>query len=296
MSDNWNTLRSQLEYFSKPFPQSAFTFADEHRDELAPYLVDVLTNVATNPAITADGNYMLHLYAMHLLSAWREPRAFVPMLALGCHSDDVLDHMMGDTLTESYPRCLASVCDGNLQGLKDLFENSEVSYWARVAALNALKIRVLEGDGSRDELIAYLISCGDIEASRLNAGDWDDFEVLDYIVHVAVKISAFEMKDRIESWFDQGLLDNNFSHKDWAIEKLATPFEIAQTPMFRDHHGYIRDAAKVMQWWSAFQETPVKKIAPPEVTLPIGTKLKIGRNDPCPCGSGSKYKKCHGAG
>ncbi len=23
---------------------------------------------------------------------------------------------------------------------------------------------------------------------------------------------------------------------------------------------------------------------------------KIGRNDPCPCGSGKKYKKCHGAG
>jgi preprotein translocase subunit SecA len=22
---------------------------------------------------------------------------------------------------------------------------------------------------------------------------------------------------------------------------------------------------------------------------------KIGRNDPCPCGSGLKFKKCHGA-
>jgi uncharacterized protein YecA (UPF0149 family) len=22
---------------------------------------------------------------------------------------------------------------------------------------------------------------------------------------------------------------------------------------------------------------------------------RIGRNDPCPCGSGRKYKKCHGA-
>jgi preprotein translocase subunit SecA len=22
----------------------------------------------------------------------------------------------------------------------------------------------------------------------------------------------------------------------------------------------------------------------------------VGRNDPCPCGSGKKYKKCHGAG
>ena len=28
-----------------------------------------------------------------------------------------------------------------------------------------------------------------------------------------------------------------------------------------------------------------------ERTLP-----KVGRNDPCPCGSGKKYKKCHGAG
>jgi uncharacterized protein YchJ len=25
--------------------------------------------------------------------------------------------------------------------------------------------------------------------------------------------------------------------------------------------------------------------------LPVG---KIGRNDPCYCGSGKKYKKCHG--
>ena len=23
---------------------------------------------------------------------------------------------------------------------------------------------------------------------------------------------------------------------------------------------------------------------------------KVGRNDPCPCGSGKKYKNCHGAG
>jgi len=22
---------------------------------------------------------------------------------------------------------------------------------------------------------------------------------------------------------------------------------------------------------------------------------KVGRNDPCPCGSGRKYKQCHGA-
>ncbi len=28
---------------------------------------------------------------------------------------------------------------------------------------------------------------------------------------------------------------------------------------------------------------------------PVHAQDKIGRNDPCPCGSGKKYKKCHGA-
>ena len=35
---------------------------------------------------------------------------------------------------------------------------------------------------------------------------------------------------------------------------------------------------------------------PPAVLATQSTgPTKIGRNDPCPCGSGKKYKKCHGA-
>jgi hypothetical protein len=31
-------------------------------------------------------------------------------------------------------------------------------------------------------------------------------------------------------------------------------------------------------------------------TTPLGSpvRVKVGRNDPCPCGSGFKYKRCHG--
>jgi SEC-C motif-containing protein len=28
---------------------------------------------------------------------------------------------------------------------------------------------------------------------------------------------------------------------------------------------------------------------------PVRTAAAVGRNDPCPCGSGMKYKRCHGA-
>ncbi|MCQ2302368.1 MAG: preprotein translocase subunit SecA [Bacteroidales bacterium] len=31
-----------------------------------------------------------------------------------------------------------------------------------------------------------------------------------------------------------------------------------------------------------------------QVTQPIRVEKKVGRNDPCPCGSGKKYKNCHG--
>ena len=44
------------------------------------------------------------------------------------------------------------------------------------------------------------------------------------------------------------------------------------------------------------------RAAPPRVggdDAPVSTvrrdEPKVGRNDPCPCGSGKKYKKCHGA-
>jgi len=31
-----------------------------------------------------------------------------------------------------------------------------------------------------------------------------------------------------------------------------------------------------------------------EAPKPARAGAKVGRNDPCPCGSGKKYKKCHG--
>jgi preprotein translocase subunit SecA len=33
----------------------------------------------------------------------------------------------------------------------------------------------------------------------------------------------------------------------------------------------------------------------PKQETVVRSQPKVGRNDPCPCGSGKKYKKCHGA-
>lgn len=36
-------------------------------------------------------------------------------------------------------------------------------------------------------------------------------------------------------------------------------------------------------------------MGPPVRLATPRTEPKVGRNDPCPCGSGKKFKKCHGA-
>jgi preprotein translocase subunit SecA len=45
--------------------------------------------------------------------------------------------------------------------------------------------------------------------------------------------------------------------------------------------------------WGGQEQAPVEVEAPVQVTY-RRSEAKVGRNDPCPCGSGKKYKKCCG--
>jgi uncharacterized protein YchJ len=64
-----------------------------------------------------------------------------------------------------------------------------------------------------------------------------------------------------------------------------------------------------MEWWASFRDNPPSQakggapifgqsnLKPPQtaaISQVKNTKAKTGRNEPCPCGSGKKYKKCCG--
>jgi preprotein translocase subunit SecA len=44
----------------------------------------------------------------------------------------------------------------------------------------------------------------------------------------------------------------------------------------------------------AAQRAAMAAAQQPEKPMPVRKEVKVGRNDPCPCGSGKKYKNCHG--
>ena len=73
------------------------------------------------------------------------------------------------------------------------------------------------------------------------------------------------------------------SETDWQAHDLATEIEIdcvreAITPNVREIHA----------WWLARRDAYAPTILEPARR----TEPRVGRNDPCPCGSGRKYKKC----
>jgi hypothetical protein len=65
---------------------------------------------------------------------------------------------------------------------------------------------------------------------------------------------------------------------------------IAGSPNFVDILGFN----KVPWKYDAELDQMEKGIYKIPTQDPPPTVAKVGRNDPCPCGSGRKYKKCHG--
>ena len=62
----------------------------------------------------------------------------------------------------------------------------------------------------------------------------------------------------------------------------------------REHRAQGIDRSKMQEQRNDLLSQAHSKTQQKEVTQPIRKEKKVGRNDPCPCGSGKKYKNCHG--
>ncbi len=298
----WPTVRAALAAFSRPFPAEALALADAHREEVAPALVDELRLLAEDPA-RVDQEDMLQIYAMYLLAWWRDARGLQPLLALACLNDpDLQGALFGDSLAPGLGRCLGSMARGHLQPLLALASDEQACQSARVAALDGLRACVLEGDASRETVLHLLRDLAGREAARGRA-DPGDGEFLNHVVGLAADLCDADMLPAIRGWFDEGLLDPVLADfHSLELDALLLPEQGLQQQRERGM-GYVRSPEAEMGWWYCFSEKAAvdeqrsaNPVAAPPAQPHVRDHGKVGRNDPCPCGSGKKYKKCHGAG
>ncbi len=120
----------------------------------------------------------------------------------------------------------------------------------------------------------------------------------------SVQNASYEQKDplliyKLESFNLFSAMLNNFNRRAIAILlrgqiPVREPEQVrqAQAQQRQDFSKYRtqKDSTEQRPMGNAAQRD-TREIQKPE---PIRVEKKIGRNDPCPCGSGKKYKNCHG--
>ena len=92
----------------------------------------------------------------------------------------------------------------------------------------------------------------------------------------------------------------------YAQEDPLNAFKKEAFTLYDEFQGLIRVSIgrSILRVTVVQQEAPRPKIvatsaasttSAPVPKTPVAAATDVGRNDPCPCGSGKKYKKCHGA-
>jgi hypothetical protein len=266
-------------------PREALSEAPLHREELIPRLLDSLDYIAENlNALMEDGNsdYQLHLFAMFLLAQFREQRAFPKLVRFLYKDSNELDFILGDALTENYSAILCSTYNGDIRLLREVIENDTCYEFARIAALEAYTYIVHDGHISRDEMVDYL-------RHVIRGLKDDDRAGASAVVNIILDDHIFELMPEAKNLYDRDLV-NTFicSAYDSFINHIFT------YTYDRDKKTHIDDGVAdgnlgLLYAGSAARPKPVNP-PPAPARAEEKAKKKIGRNDPCPCGSGKKYK------
>ncbi len=114
----------------------------------------------------------------------------------------------------------------------------------------------------------------------------------------SVQNASYEQKDplliyKLESFslYEQMQIDTNFS----TVSVLMR----AQIPVQQRAPENVKEAAPEEEedrskYVENRSEAPARGPQPPRRIEPVRAEPRVGRNDPCPCGSGKKFKNCHG--
>jgi hypothetical protein len=270
----------------------ALVSADAHREALVPRLLEALDRGAGNPGGASPEDAALFSYALYLLARWRDTRAYPHVIRWLCLPEEQPFEIAGDIVTQDGGRILAAVCDGNLEPIMSLIVNRQADQWGRSAGVVAIALLAAWGEIPRVEVIDRLRWLVREGLEREPSAAWDS------LAASSADIEAVELFSDLRQAYDEGLLDERFMSRSEldVIEAGPRGETLRQT---RDRYPPIDDVAEATAWWS--EETNGSPAEDDdggdhgEVNEPYRAPPKVGRNQPCPCGSGKKYKKCCGA-
>ena len=236
-------------------------------------------------------------FAIHLLAEQRETAACQPLCRLLLDAERT-GEVFGDDVDLTLMGVLIACFDGDPGPLVRLVEAVETDGSVRGAALDALGYHTRAGGFDDAAMRALLRRCYEELPPRGPGILW-----LSWVTAVGL-LGYRDLLDEVrqlidDGWVPEGMLDYEDVEADvQAAEADPTGLEVFYRAAVRP----FEDSIATFTTWQRSAGDPIDDefyddglldASNGGLRLPYVNPLRdVGRNDPCPCGSGRKYKKC----
>ncbi len=169
----------------------------------------------------------------------------------------------------------------------------------------------LDEEGLRERVLTAARAAYDAKAELVGAESWAQFER-----SIMLQAMDSHWREHLSSldYLRQGIHLRGYAQRDPKQEYKREAFELFSSLLDRIRNDVVRVLLTVRvqsaeQLEQAEEIEPLQNLrfqhtdpdaelaaaaAPGVPAMPSGAVPRVGRNDPCPCGSGKKYKQCHG--
>lgn len=287
-------VEEALSVSGDPMRREALAAAESFREALVPRLVAELERWLSDPAAMDTQDAALGMHALYLLASWREPSAIGVALRLFRLNDAVGDRLMAEARLTDGALWLASLVGRSSDQLLEIVRDSAASEFHRGVALEAFGLLFAWKEMERSQLLQVIrnLFAGELRPRR-HGFEW--YALLNLVMHLGLAEVSAEAEQALRNErVDPALLSMREFRE---TLRNSAGSEIAETT---PGYGRLRDVASATSW---LDDDPLAmegvldgtSFSEPALPMPFLAPAAVGRNDPCPCGSGRKYKKCCGA-
>ncbi len=238
--------------------------------------------------LTEQENNLLFIGIL-LLVEMQQYDQFEDFIAL-CDGDDEytapLGHILGDSVTEGLSSYFYILANGRHKPLEKLLLSQACGEYIRNSALDAIFAQYESGQLPKKTLSAL------VDSLLILYKEQNEFYLLGNLADLLINYQWHTYQSEILALYNENYIES-FSLSKMSIEKWRAEGKNEDVLA----SGLIKkelDAAKEISSWCCYQKVAVK---PPtnksysENNLYVKTVVP-GRNEPCHCASGKKYKKC----
>lgn len=244
------------------------------------------------------------LHALFLITELRDEQSLHVILDLLRQGEEYLEFWFNDYLTEEFWETIFWLGMNNLDELVSFMQEPGIYSYAKTEIAVAVSQIALYYPERRNEVISWFRSLFLYFLANQENEDLINVEMIGLLVCSVMDFHGSELREEIIAIYENGLAWPGTAGK---LSTVLKELEMIPFPddYKREMYSIFSRYDDILNTWTAYnnkedgevkeEEEPDEPYSLPNIQFPspsIKLNPKIGRNDPCPCGSGKKFKKC----